>query len=99
MMEETCIFFVLLLPGIILCILEGLVTALTKIGRGRFAVPALVGCALLIILIKCETAVGWEDTLTWSFFALMAALALIGSLVGCALGRVLRRFKKGEPAS
>ena len=89
-MEEAFIFFILVLPGIILCILEGLLTALTRIGRGRFVIPVLVGVVLLVLLIRCETVTGW-DSLFWSFCALMAAFALIGSLVGCALGQ---RFKK-----
>lgn len=94
-MEEACIFFILLLPGIILCVLEGLLTALTKIGRGRFVIPVLAGVVLLILLIRCETVTGW-GSLFWSFCVMMAAFALIGSLVGCALGRRFRRFKK-EP--
>lgn len=91
-MEEAYIFVILILPGIILCILEGLLTALTRIGRGRFVIPALVGVVLLILLIRCETVTGW-DSLFWSFCAMMAAFSLIGSLVGCALGQ---RFKKGH---
>ena len=83
----------LILAGAVFLVLELLMVARTRAKVGCFILPAVALAAFLWTLWRSSTAMGW-DSLGWAFLSIAALSALIGALVGGAVGVVLRRRKR-----